>query len=79
MAEQNIENSTEFYPPPVLPGGLTGIRGPIIATWTLALVVIFLRFASRKVSRAGFWYDDWFMIPSIVRDPSLLGFPAHKY
>ena len=71
MANYDPSASPELYAPEEPPGGLTGIRGPVIAMWTLALVTVFLRFASRKISKAGFWYDDWFVIPSIVRQSPL--------
>ena len=42
------------------------ILGVNIATFTLAIIAIILRFVSRRISRAPFWWDDWLMIPAIV-------------
>ena len=42
------------------------ILGVNIATYILALIAINLRFVSRRLSRAPFWWDDWLMIPAIV-------------
>lgn len=48
---------------------ITRMQGPIIGTWTLALITVCLRYFARKISKAGFWYDDWVMIPAIVSIP----------
>ena len=37
-----------------------------IVTWVLALATFGLRMTSRKISKAGFWWDDWLMIPALV-------------
>jgi len=42
------------------------IIGAISATWALATIAIGLRFACRRLSRAGFWWDDWLMVPAYV-------------
>lgn len=42
------------------------IMGSIIATWAFAVIAVALRFFARRVSRAGFWWDDWLMIPALV-------------
>ena len=42
------------------------IKGSITATWALALIAVCLRFTARRLSKAGFWYDDWLMIPAQV-------------
>ena len=47
------------------------IKGSIIATWALAVIAVCLRFIARRFSKAGFWYDDWFMGPAIVSIPLL--------
>lgn len=43
------------------------IIGSIIATWVFAVIAVALRFFARRVSRAGFWWDDWLMLPALVR------------
>lgn len=43
------------------------ILGVNIATYALACVAIVLRFISRRLSRAHLGWDDWLMIPAIVR------------
>ena len=47
------------------------IKGSIIATWTLAVVAICLRFIARGLSKARFWYDDWLVLPATVSIPYL--------
>ena len=42
------------------------IRGAILAIWVYALFTLCLRFLARRLSKAGFWYDDWLLIPAIV-------------
>ena len=42
------------------------IQGPVISTWILALIAVCARFAARKMSKAGLWYDDWLIIPTMV-------------
>ena len=42
------------------------IQGPIIATWVLAIIACILRFVARRISKAGFWYDDWLIVPALV-------------
>jgi hypothetical protein len=32
----------------------------------LAIVALLLRFISRKLSGAGFWYDDWLCLAALV-------------
>lgn len=46
--------------------GVINIQGSIIATWALALVSVCLRFIARRLSKAGFWYDDWLIVPATV-------------
>ena len=43
-----------------------------IMMWVLALATFGLRMTSRKISKAGFWWDDWLMIPALVRAIMLL-------
>lgn len=38
----------------------------LFSTWTLAIIVVCLRFASRVISKVGFWLDDWLIIPAMV-------------
>ena len=45
----------------------TEIVGSIIATWVFAVICVALRFFARRISRAGFWWDDWLMIPALVK------------
>lgn len=45
------------------------ILGVNIATLALAAIAICLRFLSRRLSRAQFWWDDWLMLPAIVCRP----------
>ena len=47
------------------------IKGSIIATWALAFIAICLRFTARRLSKAGFWYDDWLMVPAQVSIPDI--------
>lgn len=61
------------FPPP--PAGLdlqqsqqVQIKGAIVATWVLALLVVSLRFISRRMSKAKLWLDDWLILPPLVRD-----------
>ena len=42
------------------------IRGSALALWFYALFGLCLRFLSRRLSKAGFWYDDWLLIPAMV-------------
>ena len=42
------------------------IKGSIAAVWSLAVITVLLRFSSRRLSKAGLWYDDWLLIPAIV-------------
>lgn len=45
------------------------IQGSILATWTLAVIIVCLRFFARRLSKVGLWYDDWLMIPATVCNP----------
>ena len=49
----------------------TQIKGSITATWALAVIAVCLRFIARRLSKAGFWYDDWFIVPAIVSIPQI--------
>lgn len=44
----------------------TRIGGSILATWTLTLITVCLRYFARTLSKAGFWYDDWLIVPATV-------------
>ncbi|KAL3467936.1 hypothetical protein BJX64DRAFT_282825 [Aspergillus heterothallicus] len=46
------------------------IRGAVVSTWALSVVFVLLRFLSRYLARAGFWWDDWLILSS-----PLLGSP----
>lgn len=45
------------------------IKGSIIATWALAVIVVCLRFIARRLSKARLWYDDWLVLPATVNIP----------
>ena len=47
------------------------IKGSIIATWALAVIVVCLRFVARRLSKASFWYDDWLVLPAAVSIPHI--------
>ena len=47
------------------------IEGGPLATWALAVIAVCLRFTARRLSKAGFWYDDWFMGPAMVSIPHI--------
>ena len=53
------------------PFGFERLRGAAPSTWALALVSVCLRFNARRLSKAGLWYDDWFMLPALVRNKIL--------
>ena len=42
------------------------IRGSVIALWAYALLGVCLRVLARRISKFGFWYDDWLLIPAMV-------------
>ena len=42
------------------------IRGSVLALWIYALLGLCLRFLARRLSKAGFWYDEWLLIPAMV-------------
>ena len=78
---------TSNAPSVTLPPGLAGwyrgnsykaaIQGSTSATWALAFIAVMLRFTARRLSKAGFWYDDWTIIPALVgfESPIYLLFP----
>lgn len=48
-----------------------GSRGPdiigaIVSTYCIALVALGLPTVARKISKAGFWIDDWLIYASMV-------------
>ena len=47
------------------------IKGSIIATWTLAVIAVCLRFIARRLSKARFWYDDWLVLLATVSFPHI--------
>jgi hypothetical protein len=42
------------------------IIGSVSATWALATIALVMRFLCRRISKAGYWWDDWLMIPAYV-------------
>ena len=46
---------------------MNAIRTTAILMWIVGLLVLALRFASRRISKAGFWWDDWLLVPAVVR------------
>lgn len=42
------------------------IRGTVIFTWSLMLIIVSLRFLARRLSKVGLWYDDWLILPATV-------------
>ena len=63
---------SDFY---VFPDGFPNkdalVKGSIIASWALAVIVVCLRFIARRLSKARFWYDDWLVLPATVRIPRI--------
>ena len=37
-----------------------------IVVYCFVVIVVVLRFASRKLAGAGFWWDDWLILPPTV-------------
>lgn len=56
---------------PVLYGGTISLQ--ILSTFVVAL-----RFIARRVSKAGLWWDDWVIVPALVR-PLLLVAVPHQF
>ena len=52
------------------------ILGVNIATLILAILAVALRFISRRVSNAKFWWDDWLTLPALVSVSSSSYFDA---
>ena len=44
----------------------TALTGSIFSTWALAVTAVVLRFISRRIARAGFWIDEWLMLPALA-------------
>jgi predicted lysophospholipase L1 biosynthesis ABC-type transport system permease subunit len=42
------------------------ITGFVASTWALAVIAVILRFVSRRIARAGYWMDDWLMLPALA-------------
>lgn len=53
------------------------LYGGTIALQTLATLFVILRFISRKVSKNGFWWDDWMILPAMVWDFPFPRCPLH--
>lgn len=73
MNTRNARNllSIMALPPPPPGVGLQDtqvprILGVNIATFTLAVAAISLRFTARRLTHLPFWWDDWLMLPAIV-------------
>ena len=43
------------------------VLGVSICMTVLAITAVTLRFISRRLSRADFWWDDWFILAALVR------------
>ena len=37
-----------------------------IVLYCLAVIAVILRFISRRLAGAGFWWDDWLILPPLV-------------
>ena len=61
--------SETSYPPGLYSNKNAQIKGSVIASWALAVTAVCLRFTARRLSKAGFWYDDWLMVPATVSLP----------
>ena len=49
----------------------TTMYGIAVSMTMLALGAILLRFYARYIMKAGYWWDDWMMIPAMVRSIDL--------
>ena len=49
------------------------ISGSVLALWYYAVLGLCLRFLARRLSKAGFWYDDWLLIPAFVSNHTKVG------
>lgn len=38
-------------------------------TWVMGVACVGLRFFARKLTRGGFWWDDWIILTTLVRNP----------
>ena len=63
--------SEQLPPLPLQSNESAQIKGSIVATWALAVIAVCLRFTARRLSKAGFWYDDWLMVPATVSIPHI--------
>ena len=55
------------------------IKSSIATLWSLAIIAVFLRFTSHRLSKAGFWYDDWLLVPAIVHTAHHQDSLSHSY
>ena len=42
------------------------IRGVNVMLMCLSVVVVAIRFTSRKLAKKGFWWDDWLCLAALV-------------
>ncbi|KAM0798769.1 hypothetical protein BDR22DRAFT_934515 [Usnea florida] len=47
------------------------IKSIIITFFALAVIAVCLRFTARRLSKAGFWYDDWLIVPATLSAAAL--------
>ena len=50
---------------------IVSVQGIASTTWFLAIIAVVLRFMARRMSKAGLWYDDYFMLIAPVHQDSL--------
>lgn len=46
------------------------IVGTAVAAAIVTTITVALRCCSRRLTKAGFWWDDWVIIASLVRQPT---------
>ena len=76
-----ITSTTEMSTPngPIPTGDqVPKLLGTIITFDILALMIVILRFVSRRIAHADLWWDDWLMLPAFVcLDSNRFSLPAH--
>ena len=55
---QKVDSHSEFLARTELPSA--------VSTLVIAALLVTLRFTSRRLSKAGLWWDDWIQLPAIV-------------